>query len=223
MNKAIIAVGVVLLLVLLGGAGYMFMNQQKSPSSPSQAMMQQQSEDSRSMQKKSLKDIMAIGQSQQCTYTDEVGENSGTMYIGSGNVRGDFQSSINGKATASHMIVDSENMYMWMDGQKQGMQFSVKAMEDASANVPEISGSQAQKPLDMNKQLDYSCTSWTVDEAVFKTPTGVEFVDYTKMMAPISGAMMKDNSGSGSTQQCAVCNGLSGEAQAQCKVSLNCN
>jgi hypothetical protein len=128
-------------------------------------------------QQSSLKDLLALGTSQKCTFSDS--NTAGTFYIASGKSRGDFSSTVAGKATATHMIGDGKTSYVWIDGQKQGFKMSLEAAADQKQANAQPNASQG---VDMNKKMNYSCEAWTADNSMFTLPSGIEFVDMSTMM-----------------------------------------
>ena len=167
-NKNIV-IGVVVLLVL-GAGGYLFMNK-KSPTSNTQTQTSGPT---------SLKDLLDANLPQKCTYPE------GTVYISGGKFRGDFTSDVSGKAVTSHMISDSTTSYIWTDDQKQGFKMTIDA--DAKAEAQTETDNSG---VDVNEKLDYKCGAWLPDASLFNTPSGIEFTDFSALTAP---------TGSGSVQ-----------------------
>lgn len=169
-------------------------------------------------EKKSLKDLFAAGISQKCTFSsNEGGANAqGTVYATSGKSRGDFSSVISGQTINSHMIVDGNTSYVWMDGQKQGFISTFDAT--ASEITPGASGETGK--VDVNQQADYQCDTWTPDNSMFQRPDGVEFVDMSALIAP--STMPGAKGAGGNSAQCAACNSLTGDSKTQCLSALNC-
>ena len=201
MNKNVLIAIAVVVLLALGGAYFLY----GRPSSP---LTSTSGTPTTSSAKKSLKDLIALGSSQQCKFQDAAG-NSGTMYVSGGKSRGDFTSTANGATVGSHMLYDGQAMYIWMDGQSQGY----KSTLDATSAPDSAAGSQA---MDVNQALDYDCSSWSVAATSFTPPAGIEFLDASAMLAP-------GTPGTGSSDQCAACASLTGDSQAQCLTTLNCN
>ena len=182
--------------------------------------------DNTSSAQQSLNELLASGRSQKCTFTDTTdgGSYTGTVYVGAGKMRTDFDSTVNGQTTKGHMLVEGQTSYTWMDGMMQGFKMSLDA--DAQADA-----SAEQQTLDPEKKADYRCDSWGVDSSIFNLPSGVTFSDLSSMMpqVPTGGGVQGEATGSagGSTDlkamQCAACDSLTGDAQAQCKAALICN
>lgn len=211
MNKNIlIGVGVV---ILLGIGGYVLMNRPAVnpaplPSSPSNNAASDTTE------KKSLRDLMSMGANQMCTFTDAESNSSGTMYIGSGDMRGDFVSQSQGSTFTSHLIAAGNDVYMWFEGQTTGFKTSMTDLDNISGM-----GTDDEKTVDVNKQVDYSCGPWAVDRSTFDLPAGITFTDFGEMM----DESMRENGAMMETEvSCQACDSLPSEAQAQCRAALGC-
>lgn len=191
-NKNVL-IGVVLLLVL-GVGGYFFLNKKTSVSTPAQTQTSGPT---------SLKDLLAANLPQKCTFPE------GTVYISGGKFRGDFSSDVSGKAVVSHMISDSKTSYIWTDDQKQGFKMTISDEVKAEGQT-EVD----KNGVDVNAKLDYKCSTWLPDSSLFNTPSGVEFTDFSALIAPA-------DSGSNSVQ-CAACASLTGDDKTQCLAVLNC-
>jgi len=179
-------------------------------------------------QKTSLKALLAIDSPQVCTFRDktDIAENSGTVYVMRGRMRGDFESVAPGKTEKSHMVVDGDTSYIWTDTMPQGMM-----MNFADFDKPE---NKQEGTTDVNKEVDYSCAAWSPDESVFQRPGNVEFIDIQTMMQGAGGGMMQggmmdkqpDAMQGGGTDikamQCRACDGLGSAEKAQCKAALGC-
>ena len=207
MNKKILIV--IGILLLGGGIGaYLFMSKGTSSTIPDG---QQTATSSEASAQKSLKDLIGLGQSQECTFSMSEG-NSGTVYIASGKMRGDFTTTSEGQTTISHMLVDGNTSYLWMEGQDMGYKFSV----DTSAQEQ---GETSQGSVDLDQKADYSCKAWRADSSVLALPEGVEFKDMSQLTSP-SGTQSQEDT---KAVQCAACDSAPEDAQAQCRAALGCN
>lgn len=205
-------------IVLAAGVGFLVMNMRKSaPPSPTSTDTLTNDKGNSMVQKSSLRALMGSGKNQMCTYTDESG-NSGTMYLSGSKVRSDFKSTVNGTVTASHMFTDGTSMYMWSEGAESGMMMALNQTGQAQP------GSEGQKSVDVDTQVDYSCSPWTVDSSVLTYPSNLEFTDFSAMVAP-TGIMMDGDTpvSSDKETQCAACGNLPEEAAAQCRQALGCS
>lgn len=219
MNRNLLIAGIVVIILVALAGGYLFMN--RAAMNLSLSTQSPMPVPTSLAEKTSLKDFMLLAGNQKCEFNDPETGNSGTVYSGSGKMRGDFSAQINGKVTPSHMINDGGSIYIWMDEGKTGYKTTLEAIENVNGLV---GGSQT---IDINKKVDYSCSSWTVDEGQFIVPTDKQFTDMTKMMQD-AAKMMQNATPAASVMQsnpnvCAACDNLTGDNKIQCKVSLKCN
>lgn len=222
MNKNIVIALTVIVLLLIGGGVFLMNRQSSSPASDQSTLSPQSPQNTTTAtQTTSLKNLMASKGSQQCTFNDTEMGSSGTMYISGNKMRGDFSSTIDNRTTTSHMISEGENAYVWMDDQKSGFKVSLKSMEGLNAKV----NTNAPQAVDINKQMDYQCSTWTVDASLFAAPTDVQFQDMSAMVENTGTTMEADSAATMPNKQeiCAACDQAPAEAQAQCKAALNCN
>ncbi len=205
MNKKALISIVVAALVVLGVGGYLLL-QNKSASKP--AVIAKPQAVPTVSPEKSLRELLSMGQAQQCTFTEA--STSGTVYIGDSKMRGDFATTQEGKAIASHVIMSGKSMNLWMDGAKTGFMMTIDPEEEKAE-------AKNQQNIDLDKKGSYKCNAWTVDATKFMLPTNVTFSDLSKMMKPAKTA-----TGSG-TNACAACDVLTGDEKTQCKSALKCN
>lgn len=158
----------------------------------------------------SIKSLIAAGENQQCTFksNEQDAETDGTMYLSGGKMRGDFAIDANGTKTSSHMIYDGTTGYVWMDGQVMGFKMSL----DANSQTTDKSQS-----IDPNKNYEFNCGRWSVDNSKFEIPAGIQFSEMPALPSGSAGA-----SGSADTKavQQAVCNNLPEPAKAQCLAGI---
>ena len=217
MNKNIVIIAVLIAFALLGGGAYMMLS--RSYDKPADTNGQKSITPAISSERgiKSLRDFASLGSNKECTFSDLDSENKGTMYIGNGEVRGDFESNIDGKIVISHMIQDEYGMFIWTDGEKQGFKVSLESINDAVEKV-DTTG------FDLNKEVDYSCKPWSVVQGVFDAPRDVEFQDFSKMMKGIGEKMQVESTpGATGSSSCSMCDNLPAESQASCRTALKCD
>jgi hypothetical protein len=135
--------------------------------------------------KGSLRSLLGMGKNVMCTFESTSGDNtsSGTVYItADGAMRGDFKMGTGADAQTSSMLVKDGTSYVW-SGTK-GVKMAASGEAQANANA------QVQKSVDLDSQVQYSCSDWAVEQSKFDLPAGVEFVDLKAMMniAPGAGA-----------------------------------
>ncbi len=104
----------IIILLILGIAGYWYMN--KTPSSQSNGNNKMMVDQNSAGGMMSMKDLLALGKDQTCTFSssDENGTVNGTSYMSGGKVRTDFKGTYSdGKAYDGGMISDETYVYSW--------------------------------------------------------------------------------------------------------------
>ena len=217
MKPIIIAIAVI---VLIGGiVTFAMMN--KPTSSGVTTPINTDNSQNTMFEAKSLHDLLTIGENQTCVFTDATTGTNGTVYITNGSMRGDITTLVNGTNTGSHMIITDNTFYAWMTGQTSGVKASLDELNNVTTNP-------TTQSIDLNKQVDYDCDSWSVDTTKFTVPATIEFTDMTSIMKSIPTIDPAKNEGSGqgtspgASNQCAACDNLSGDTKAQCLQALNC-
>lgn len=219
MNKKLIVI-VVAILAVLGGGYYVYSSQKAGVGAPG-------TQSGKSNAVSSLKDLIAKNIAQTCTYSNSEGdvENSGTMFMAGGKVRGDFETKMkDGKTTKSHMIVDGNTSYIWSDDSNMGFKstFDEKAGTTTSSKD---SGTPAETgSFDASAGMDYKCSPWSADASKFALPKGVTFQSFgVPPTAPEKGSTEPGAAGEKSnSSQCSYCDSLTGDSLSQCKAALNC-
>jgi hypothetical protein len=116
----------------------------------------------------SLKELIAKNIPQTCVY--KAGENSGTVYLSGGKMRGDFETTVENAPQKSHMIIDGKTTYIWVDGQTTGY----KVVSEESENT-------LTESFNVNQSYNYSCKPWIVNGGVFTPPSGINFMNFGEM------------------------------------------
>lgn len=230
MKKPVTIIVVVVILILLGaGVFYLLGRHATPPKSQQSAAATQNQTQQMTTQKKSLFDFFSMAGSQKCTFSDSTNNSSGTVYVSSGKMRGDFQSTDNGKTNASHMINDGTYVYIWTDGQTSGYKLSLAAVKQEQAQVsPMANNPSSQNPhqaVNMKQQSNYSCGPWSADATMFSVPTNITFTDYSSFMQSGTqpGAAAGVPAAGGNKAACAACNQApAGAARNQCLAALKC-
>jgi hypothetical protein len=216
MNKSLLITIIVIVILGIGGVAAYALMSKPATKNTANPMLQQTSENVQS-QPKSLRELMTSAQNQECSFTDTETGSNGNVYIGVGQVRGDFNSISNGSTVGSHIISTGEDVYVWMDGQQNGFKISLSALSNTGLQ------DASTKAVDPDKKVDYSCNSWTVDSSKFALPT-IEFADYSSML-PSGLVQQPQTTGTQDAKaaQCAACNSLPESSKAQCLQALSCN
>lgn len=208
MNKKVIIIAAFLILLLIGG--YFLMK--KGPASISTPAVTATQEQPTAAS--SLRDLIAKGISQSCTYSTD--NSQGTIYMSGGKIRGDFNitdTQTPGKTIASHMIIMNNTNYLWTEGSKNGIKMSF----DQNATPAPVTANTPTNTFDANALNNYKCSAWVADDSLFVLPTGVQFMTFA---APVPGASPATGSAS---SQCSYCDNLTGDNKTQCLAALKCN
>lgn len=166
MNKTIL---IALALVVLVGGGF-YVSKQMKPASPSSSTETTQS----TTTKGSLRSLLSLGQNTTCTIANPDGS-TGTVFVSAGRVRGDFDTQTDKGAMMTHMIQSDGYMYLWQEGETQGMK--VKFDETTSTTDQTTQGN-----VDLDSEVDLSCVPWVTDGSKFTPPSGVVFTELSAML-----------------------------------------
>lgn len=173
MNTKII--GVVAALILLLGAGGLYLSQNKSANKTSETPTPTKTESKSS----SLMDLLNLDKNQRCTFKTTASGSSteGTVYIAAGKIRGDFKTTVNGKDEEMSLIRDGDMNYIWGSSLKTGIKMKV-SLEDLSKNQ------QTSGFIDANNKLEYNCMPWDTDSSLFTPPSNIKFTDMSSLIMP---------------------------------------
>ncbi len=101
-------------------------------------------------------------------------ENSGTVYINKGNIRGDFSSVAEGRKIDSSFIQKDDYTYNWSSATpNMGVKIAVTTNTE-SATDAQMQGTYS---WDAKQIGDYTCGEWVADESKFSIPTSVTFTE----------------------------------------------
>ncbi len=228
MKQLPLIIGVIIAVLLAGGGGYYYMTQRASTSESTDIPEKTAATETETTGLMSLKDIMALGRSQKCTfeYSDpETGKTSGTSYISGENVRTDFTiTDQDNNTTEGGMIMVDSTMYTWTNAENKGVKMSISQSMEASINEEIENTEWNTEYMNPDEELDYKCTGWNEDPSVFAPPSDIEFMDLSEQMKVFED-LQKSMGAEGSTSpeaSCAVCDSMPAEAAAACRSSLNC-
>lgn len=211
-NKKVLIAVVIILLLLLGA--WFFMTK-KSP----QTSSDQSSNTTNETSSTSLKDLLTKGIAQSCTFSSD--NSNGSVYVSGGSVRGDFDTTVNGKLTKSHMVVKGNASYIWTDDQTTGFKM---AFDPNSVDANTSKNSTATNTgIDPAANNNYKCSAWIADSSKFELPTSVTFTSFEVPTGVNQTSPQGSSSGSTTSSQCSYCNTLTGDDKTQCLTALKCN
>lgn len=172
--------GVIVAVVVIGGGYYMY--SQSNMSSDEMMEGSEMSSDSGSQmsdKKMAFESFIKQGGSYVCTVHQSVEgtESEGTVYIDGGNIRGEFNSTVQGMAMSTSLIVKDGYSYTWTS-MMPSMGF--KAPVDQGAGADSSTGTSGSYSWNAEQIGDYNCEAWSADASKFALPAGVTFTEAGK-------------------------------------------
>lgn len=138
----------------------------------------------------SMRELLANGQNQKCTFSmsetdedDNTTDTSGTLYVSGKRMFEEVEilnSANETKNVSMRMMSDGDKIYTWDASKKtSGMMFKMTEPTETEDNETQ------NQNVDLDKKIDMKCSSWTVDESKFTVPTDVKFTDLSELMKNI--------------------------------------
>lgn len=174
-SKSPLTAGGVVIVVIVAIA--LFTILKKSPQSSQIPIVSQEATTSAQATKGSIKSLLTAGKSVSCTinYSTDVSVSKGKIYVSGNKVYGEFKVlGADGEEIQSYMIQDGENGYSWSGASLAGTKFKI----DPAAS-PTV---QSDQSVDINRDSDMDCSSWSVDNSKFVPPTNVQFTDVSEVL-----------------------------------------
>lgn len=186
MNKKILIIIGIVAIIALGLTAWFLINkedetQNNSETSAAQSSSNQVSEEAAP---KTINGLLAAGANKKCTLTTSDGgtQVTGTIYISAAKkMRGEYSSTSEGKTSAGNMIITQDVQYFWVPDSKQGIKIN---LSDVAANS-QSAGQSNSGGLNTDKDYNFSCSDWTIDEALFVVPTDVNFIDFASVQSQL--------------------------------------
>ena len=169
--KPNILITVIVGIVLVAGGIVVSTRKNTTSVSPVDSEARTVSQEKQEVVAASMKDLVAKNKPLKCTFTQktDMSTSEGTLYIAEGKVRGDFDISSSGQSFKAYMITDGTSSFVWSSILPQGFKVPLQ-------NASNQASTQPTQGVDYNQVLDYDCSSWVVDSAVFIPPTNVTFI-----------------------------------------------
>ncbi|MFH1186831.1 MAG: hypothetical protein V1697_01510 [Candidatus Levyibacteriota bacterium] len=169
-------IAAIAILAIIGSALYLNLGK-KTSNIPAEEKTQTTGE----MVKGTIKSLFGTNKNTICTINDTENQGSGKLYISNNKVRGDFTLKTEGEMMESHFIQDGEFTYIWSSEMEKGIKMKADLITEDS---PEGDNSFQEQAVDLNKEVDYKCSNWAVDNSKFAPPSNIEFSDMTYLMMP---------------------------------------
>lgn len=217
-----IAVGI---LILFGGVGaFLYSKNKPADTTSNTTVSTKTTDDSSDNLQGTIKDILSSGETSKCTFSTSspTTETAGTVYVAGNKARGNFVTTAEGVNTNSHLLRDGDTFYVWGDGIPTGMKMTMSIDQMTSA----IENDDTYSSIDPNMNVEYKCDSWTEDPAVFTPPTNIKFTSIDNLMqigASKTPTGTRTNPSGSVSNECAICNSLSGQAKTACLQQFSCN
>jgi hypothetical protein len=201
MNTKIL-IGLIAVLVVAGGAWLLLGGESAEAPSTSQEPSDRNTSTVTSSSNSSINesfsgtgsfmDLLGLGQSVTCDFTHEAETGSavaGTVRVANGKMRSDFEMQQANTVYESHFIQDDTYFYTWSETPEGS--FAMKAPVEDMEAAPGANSGGAERPVDLDSDVEYDCQPWRADASVFVPPNDIEFVTPNEMMQN----MMQDYSG----------------------------
>ncbi len=121
----------------------------------------------------SLTSIYSRGGNYTCTF-ETIGsgvKSTGTVYVAGGKTRADISTSAVGVTTVVHTIRSGSTSYTWVNGQSIGYKTAITATPTHPAN-----STGAGVTGDNTSQVNWDCHAWLPDMTQFAVPSSITFI-----------------------------------------------
>jgi hypothetical protein len=180
-KKQIIAAIVVGVLVALGIAAWVYSNNKETvDNAATPQAASSPAEQTANSTPNTIDEFLAVGKDQKCTISTTSGDTTvtGTMYFASNKkMSAEYTSVTADKTTMGNMIITNNVQYFWAPSSNQGVKINLSGSAE--------SGGSASSGLDTNKEYNFKCEPWTVDEAKFAVPSNVTFLDFSDIQSQL--------------------------------------
>ncbi len=237
-SKVLASLAVLIVAAMLGGCGKQdeALPQAQLPGQSEQSPTQEDkqepaSEDTEPGTLMSLSELMARGKPMECTWNENEsngGSVTGHMVINGKQFKNDVTvESLPGEEGGealqieTHSISDGTWVYIWNSMQPgKGTKMDLAKLEQpaTATDTPE------KQDLDLDRKLDYKCTDWSSDAAIFTPPSEIIFEDVTAE----TNKLMKDATDPANAQKmnklvCDLCKQAPDESsRAECLKNAGC-
>jgi hypothetical protein len=184
MNKKIVPVLIV--IAVLAAGGYYLKTKKPSDMMTNNQVMSEANEFAKAMES---------GKPTLCTMSK--GDSSIEYVIKGKMMKADLKSTVDGKATISHMINDTKYLYSWSEESEQGSKIAIPTEEETKAmtedakkyaqDYPSTPKFDSDADYDTYKNEGYTidCKPSSADDSVFVAPSNIKFIDPTEMMKAV--------------------------------------
>ncbi len=172
---------VIVVLVLLGGAGYLYLGSKNKKSDIPTKNANVETHNKKPVFK-SIKEALSKSMNLKCAYKDEKGIET-KSYLKNGVIR--MMRSTKNDKQPDNFIINKNKMYAWNDKTKKGIVFTVKKSEEtivppSSENekeMPKANDNQKEATLAQFEKYKNYCKVENVDNSIITVPANVKFQD----------------------------------------------
>jgi hypothetical protein len=170
---------VVIVLILLGVGGYLFMNSKKgiTPTgvTTSNTAVESNKVNTGGNVLTNIKDALLKSQSFTCQYPDPTGKTKITTYVKNGAIR--LKNLATSSENGGEALMKDNKMWIWNETKKEGMMVTLKNTDQNGTKKNQMDEAIA----DMEKYKSY-CKVEMVPDSMFMPPADVKFQDLDAMM-----------------------------------------
>jgi len=124
----------------------------------------------------------------------EAGVTTGVTYIDGATerMRSDVEMQAGDMLMEASTIVKDDTMYTWSRSAAGDFAFQMSLNEE-TANEREQVVPEQPSGVSLDQEVSYACAPWSVDEKMFRLPSGIEFQSMDEMMQMPEGIEMPEN------------------------------
>lgn len=172
-----IAIGVIIVILVLGAGGFLFMKYSKAPAMPKQVTSPTTTQAPKANSASgTILSLLSGGKTVSCTITMPDNKGTGAIVVSDKKFAGDFTTKdSSGKDVAGHIVSDGTFIYIWSSAMPNtGIKMSLEAAKSAANNA------QNNQAVNVNQNVNMQCNPWIVDNSKFTIPATVKFTDMSK-------------------------------------------
>jgi hypothetical protein len=164
--------------------------------------------------KGSIKDLLGLGKNVECRwrYEDEESKMEGVAWVSGKRTRTEMKIDTSQGEMNSYFLSDGQMAYSWGD-MMPALKFNLADFEDEGTEDTEAGRGANYESWD--KEYDYECSNWSVDESKFAVPSGIEFADMGKQVQ-----QMQEQVEEMSQNMKGLCESMPEPQKAECLKSL---
>lgn len=133
----------------------------------------------------SLRSLLGLNTNLHCRIQDDSDSEKGIgeIFVSGDKLAGSFSSTDASEQTTTHHLVQVDKvMYVWNSGENQGFKMPIVDIEtNSTTEEATTTTNNPNDVVDLDKEIDFQCDNWQVDNSKFSIPTDINFVDLTEI------------------------------------------